>query len=333
MPRCSPLCLPLMTALILTGSMARADVAEVIRDHILPGYTALADATAALSASAQTDCTATALAPAFHSTYDAWMAVSHLRLGPVEDDGMSLAFAYWPDPKGTGARAQKALLAKPENMVDAASFAQTSVAARGLSGLERLLFADPPLGADHPEAACTLIRLTAEDLDRMARQILAGWTGGFADLLLTAGQPGNSAYLSQTEARQAMLTLLHAGLEAIVDDRLGRPMGSFDKPTPEKAEARDSQRSLRNVLLELRALRQMTAALDPDARITLAALDKAIGLAEGLDDPVFDSVSSPSGRLKVEILQQTVITARDAVLSEVAPQLGVGLGFNAADGD
>ena len=325
--------LSLLPTLILIGSVARADVAEVVQDHILPGYTALADATAALSASAQTDCTAEALAPAFHATYDAWMAVSHLRMGPVEEDGMSLAFAYWPDPKGSGARAQRSLLANPDKMLDAAAFSRVSVAARGLAGLDRLLFADPPLGADNPEAACTLIRLTAEDMNRMARSILAGWTGGYDDVVLTAGEPGNTTYLSQTEARQAMLTLLHAGLEFLIDERLGRPMGSFDKPAPEKAEARDSGRSLRNVLLELQALRRMTRALDPEAVVTLAALDKAVAQAEALDDPVFDGVATPSGRLKVEILQQSVITARDAVLSEIAPHLGVGLGFNAADGD
>jgi hypothetical protein len=110
-------------------------------------------------------------------------------------------------------------------------------------------------------------------------------------------------------------------------------LGTFDKPRPERAEARLSGRSQRNVVLSLQALRGLAASLSPQATTTLAAFDRAIALAEGLSDPVFAGVDDPQARLKVEILQQAVQGARDAALAELAPSLGVDIGFNSADGD
>ena len=77
----------------------------------------------------------------------------------------------------------------------------------------------------------------------------------------------------------------------------------------------------------------MVETLTPDAPKTVAAFDHAIHLAETLDDPAFAGVADPSKRLKVEILQQAVEHVRELVMSELAPELDVGIGFNAADGD
>ena len=308
---------------------ARADFPEAVRNHILPGYDGFAAATAALDAEAQADCRPEALRPAYQAAWDAWMAVAHLRLGPVEDHGRVLAIAFWPDPKALGTKAQMALLTGDPALLTPEHFPEQSVAARGLTGLERLLYPAEPLPAD----PCALIRATTADLARMAGEIDAEWKSGYADVLLTAGEPGNTTFLSRPEVRQALFTQLAAGLEFVEDSRLGRPMGTFDKPRPERAEARAAGRSLRNVLLGLQAMRGLVEALTPDAPQTVAAFDHAITVAEGMDDPVFAGVADPQGRLKVEILAEAVDEIRAVILTELAPELDVGIGFNAADGD
>ncbi len=319
-----------LTALcLLLPVPAVADVAEVVGDHILPGYDRMVEETAKLANLASETCDSEVLAPAFHSAFDAWMGVQHIHIGPAEEEGRNLAIAFWPDPKGLGRKAQLALLTGDPAKLEPQAFAEQSVAARGLMGLERLLWPEAPLPAD----PCPLIRATASDLFRLAAEIRIGWTGGHADLLLTAGADGNTAYLSQEEARQALFTLVVTGLEHLRDQRLGRPMGTFDKPTPERAEARASGRSLRNVELALVALRQMVEDLSGAAPKTLAALDRATGLASDLDDPTLAGVANPTGRLKIEVLQQAVEAARLAAVAELGPALGVGLGFNAQDGD
>ena len=318
-------------ALLLTllATPAFADFPDTVQTHILPGYAGFATAAQTLADAAATDCTAETLRPAFHVAYDAWMAVAHLRFGPVEADGAGLSIAYWPDPKGSGARSQRALLLGDPAALQPPSFAQQSVAARGLTGLERLLYPNAPLPAD----PCALIRATATDLAATAQMIDTAWTTGFAQTVLTAGEPGNITYLTRAEARQVMFTQVVAALEFDLDQRLGRPLGDFDAPHPERAEAVSSGRSLLNLHLSLLAIRAMVESLTPDVPLTMAAFDHALTLTKELDDPVFAGVADPQHRLKVQIVQQSIAALRDTVVAELGPELDVGIGFNAADGD
>lgn len=320
----------------LSAAPAGADVPEAVHKQILPGYARFAEAAAALDTVAQADCRAEALRPAYHAAFDAWMGVSHLRLGPVEDQGRALAIAFWPDPKAIGARQVAALLeAADPAMATPEGLAQVSVAAKGLFGVERLIHGAPYGEADY---ACTLVRAMAADLAGMAAAVQAGWgdagTGGYADLLLSAGAPENVTFLTTVESRQALFTQLITGLEFTATQRLGRPLGSFDQPLPERAEALASGRPLRNVMQSLTALQAYAGALAIAATpLTDAAFARALGLAQALPDPTLGMVADASGRLKVEILQQAVLATRDAALAEIGGQLQVSAGFNAADGD
>ncbi len=311
---------------------ARADVADAIDQHILPGYAAFADATAALDAAAKADCTADGLRPAYHLSFDAWMTVSHLRLGPAEVDGRSLSIAFWPDPKSLGAKAQLAMIRIHDPAVqDPAAFAEVSVAARGLLALERLLYSAEPLGdADY---VCALIRATTADLARNASAISAEWQTDFASTLLTAGSAGNTRFLTEIEARQALYTALITGFEFVADQRIGRPLGTFDKPRPERAEARASGRSLSNITRSLTALQQLAKALATDTPATDAAFVRAFAVAAKAQDPILADLNEPQGWLRAEILQQAIRAIRDAAVLEIGPALDVGVGFNAADGD
>jgi uncharacterized protein len=315
----------LLVALLMAGPAA-ADIGTVVQHHIRPGFAAFA--TAAKSLADIEGCDPATLRPAFHAAYDAWMAVAHLPIGPADEDGRGLAIQFWPDPKGLGAKAQRALLTGDPATLAPETFARQSVAARGLSGLERLLYPAKPLPAD----PCPLIRATADDMARLGAELATGWDP-YGDLLITAGQPGNTRYLATSEARQALFTQLATSLEYIADRRIGRPLAAFDKPRPDLAEARASGRPLRNVTLQLHALRAFALALSPESPKTAAAFDHALTLAADLDDPEFAGITDPQAWLRLEILQQAVRAARVAAIAEIAPALGVSLGFNAQDGD
>lgn len=315
-----------LLALVLAGP-AWADTAAVVTDHARPGYVAFDDAVARLAD--VESCDPDQLRPAFQTAYDAWMGVEHLHLGPSEEDGRALSILFWPDPKGLGAKAQTALLTADPASLTLDGMAQQSVAARGLSGLERLLYPAKPLAAD----PCPLIQVTIDDLARQAAALSADW-GPFGDTLLSAGQAGNTRFLKPDEATQALFTQLATGLETIADTRIGRPLGTFDKPRPDLAEGRASGRALRNITLSLKALRELAAALSPKSTKTLAAFDHALQLAQGPDDdPDLDAITDPQAWLKLQILQQAVRTTRDAAVAEIGPDLGVELGFNSQDGD
>lgn len=315
----------ILAAALLIAAPAHAGVPEALA-RIGADYGRFATATQALNTAARASCDG--LAPALGAAWDAWLHVAHIRIGPVEQDGRALAIAFWPDPKGLGQKAQRALLTGDPAVLAPDRFADQSVAARGLPGLERLVFPETAL----PANPCPLIRATAQDLARMAAETAAEWPA-FADTLARPGTAANTRYLTDQEVAQALLTQLATALEFTADQRLGRPLGSFDQPRPERAEARASARSLRNVIVMLEAARDMALDLHPEAPQTAAAFAKALALADRLDDPTLAGVATPQGRLKVEILQTAIRDARAAMLAEIAPQFGVGLGFNALDGD
>ena len=322
----------LALCLTLIAAPAWADYPETVRDHILPGYAAFAAATADLAAAAAADCNPEALRPAYHAAFDAWAGIAHLRLGPVEEQGRDRIIAYWPDPKGLGQTQQDALMSGDPAALEPAAFAKGPIAARGLFGMERLLYPTTPPTTPTADA-CPLIRATATDLAAIAATIDTEWQTGYADTLLTPGATPEAPFQTGPDVRQALFTQLAFGLEKLADQQLGRPLGQPSLPHPDRAEALASGRSLRNVLLQLQAMRAMVETLTPDAPQTIAAFDRAITLAEKLDDPVFAGVATPSGRLKVEILQQAIQRSREIVGDELARELDTDISLNAGDGD
>lgn len=306
-----------------------AGVETVARDHILPGYQDFAAATEVLVSSTQ-DCDRAAMQVGYHTAFDAWVAVSHIQFGPIETQGLSLAIAFWPDPKNQTEKALGRLIAAEDAAVEEqAQFAEVSVAAQGLMALERLLFTD----RDQSTYTCALTQAIAAQLAANAGELEAAWREGHADLLTNPG-PENAAYQSQAEAQRVIYTALSTGLEFLHDQRLGRPLGTFDRPRPKRAEARRSQRSQRNIVLSLQALDDLATALAAaDIPKTKAAFAEALTRAEALDDPALQGVADPARRFRIEVLQQQVAAIQQAISEEIGAPLGVRAGFNALDGD
>jgi predicted lipoprotein len=321
-------------AFLALTSPAIAGINAVVDTHALPNVARFAEATAALDETAQADCRAEAVRPAFQSAFDAWMGVSHLRLGPLEENGRALSIAFWPDGRGMTQRTVNRLLQDEDTAVtDAESFAEVSIAGRGFYALERLLYDEAQSQYDADSYACELVQAQARDLARSGADLKDAWQE-FAPVLKSAGDAGNTRYLSEKEAIQAVFTALTTGLTFDADTRMGRPLGTFDKPRPKRAEARRSGRSLRNVILSLTAMREMTAALGGDALpLSDASFAETLRVAQELDDPVFASVSDVMGRFKVEVLQLQITATKEVVVEEIGAALEVTSGFNLLDGD
>jgi predicted lipoprotein len=311
---------------------AYAGVTEVINDHIRPGFDRFAAQTQALSAQAQQDCQANAMQPAFHAAYDAWMGISHLHFGPLERDGRALTISFWPDKKGKIARKLAKQIADQDPVVhDAQRFAQASIAGRGLMALEQMLYEPRFNSYGRQDYSCALVQAISGDLALMARQMRQEW-GHYGYEMLNSGP--KTRFRDLDEVVQEIYTALLTGLEYNWTQRLGRPLGSFDKPRPQRAEARRSGRSLRNVMLSLGALQGLSRALYTDpAPLTQDAFDDAFAVAQDLPDGDFAQVSDVMGRLRVEILAQRIEGVYDAVAGEIGAAMGLSAGFNSLDGD
>ncbi|KIN61225.1 Imelysin superfamily protein [Sulfitobacter noctilucae] len=327
-------------ALICAPVAAAADpsVSDIIDGHILPRFDALASTSQDLAQTAQQDCdpTSTDLRAAYGAAFDAWISASHLRFGPTEVDDRAFALAFWPDSRGATPRSLATLIADQDPIAaNVETYSDVSIAARGFYALEFLLYDATLMQEGTSDYHCTLVRTVAGDIAATATAIYDDWTGGHADVLLSPGP--TATYRSEEEVLQEMLRALTAGLQFTSDSRLGRPLGTFDRPRPKRAEAWRSGRSASDVKLSLESLQDLASRLavtDPQVAEQLTReFNDALDKLEAVNDPVFASVAKPQSRLKIEVVQQAVDTIRTTVQTELGPTLGVAAGFNSLDGD
>jgi predicted lipoprotein len=323
----------LLSSPVLAGE---ADIAaiipKVVHQHILPDYERLATTTATLADVVPASCgrDPEAVKEAYNKAFDAWMMVSHLRFGPSEEKDRAFALAFWPDTRGFTPKTLASLLRDDDPVIhDAEKFRTVSIAARGFYPMEFLLYDDAFTG--NPAAnRCALLTVMAKDMAKNAAAILKDWQGGYAELMIKAD---NDTYREPEEAVRQLYTALTTGLQFTAQTRLGRPMGSYSKPRPSRAEAWRSGRSLRHVLLSLEANRQLASLLSEEDADVDRGFDRAIRIVEGIDDPSFAGVATVQGRVRLEALQGAITLTNDLLAEYLAPRLGITAGFNALDGD
>lgn len=316
------LCLALAPVSLHANPVDRA-----LDGQVLPGFATFEDSSAALRNVSKDHCAPDdpELRAAFNAAWDSWIKVSHLRFGPTETENRAFALGFWPDTRGAVPKTLRGLIsAKDTAVADPLAFAQVSIAARGFTALEYLLY-----DAEFAEAGaygCAMVQAITVDIAEIARQISEDWQGAFS-----------ANFAADSEALATLYGAVVTGLQFSAEARLGRPLGTIERPRPTRAEARRAGRSLHHVALSLEATRDLALLLaegDPGTRAALEdAFDRAEFRAESLDDPVFSGVADPLGRLKVEILLEDTNGALAAVRGSLGPSLGVAEGFNALDGD
>lgn len=306
-----------------SGPAAAALAQKAEETHIRPAYRRLAETTAALIAPAEA-CDAKALRGAYHEAFDAWMGAQHIAFGPIERENRRFAMAFWPDAKGFTAKALDRLIrAEDPAALTPEAFAKVSVAARGLLALERMLFDDDGPIAELTGYRCALTAAIARDLAATAAAIDAEWA---------AAGP-------ETAHPDTLYASFDSGLESLTALRLGRPLGSLERPRPRRAEAWRSGRSMRDIRLSLAALAALyrdvfAAALSPEARARFdAALARTEVVAGRAPDDLPGALEDPQTRIKLEALQTRLRNLQGLAREIVAPALGAQIGFNSLDGD
>ncbi|PCH98019.1 MAG: signal peptidase [Rhodobacteraceae bacterium] len=298
-------------------------------------YAQFAQTSQALVLATQTNCTAPSVMPAYHAAFDAWVEASIVLFGPLDEIGGLLSLGFWPDKKGFTAKTLRKLIAAQDiPTLEADNFAQVSIAGKGFFALDHLLgdatFND--YGSD--SYTCKLVQAIAADLAHNAQIMDAKWQDEFARTIATAGQPDNALFLSPDEVAQAYLTTLAGALEYIETQRLARPLGSFEKQRPKRAEAWRTTRPLRNIEHALSAAHDLATALgDGQISLTQEAFVNALDFMPRITDKDFTQIADTSNRFQAESLQTLVSVIHEAVEVELGAHLGVTIGFNALDGD
>ncbi len=337
----------------------------IVEQHIIPRYRQLAEASRALEQQAHVMCTApdathlASLRAGFNTTMDAWMGIQHIRNGPVELFTRYHRFELWPDKHNTGAKQLGALLAAEDAAALAPeNFTHSSVAVQGLTALERLLFDDDANpgafgSAGAPNYRCRVVEAIAHNLAGMSAELVEDWNPAdppYAMLFISTSQhldqqPSNQALAAKREVSAMFFNNMNTQVQSIIDQKLLRPLGErAEDAKPRLAESWRSQRSLRNITLNLQAVQSLyETGFAPLLRgkANGAELDRKIAdafhtslLAASTLPPIAGDVfEDPANRAGLEKL---LAANREllALLSGPLPQaLDIPFSFNALDGD
>jgi uncharacterized protein len=339
------------------------DVA-MARDYLLPRYQALAAASAKQEQGWAAFCRQpsadgfAAMRVAFQDAMDAWMPLQHVRAGPAALKTRIERIYFWPERKNIVARQVGAML----QSADAAALAPermatASVAVQGFPALQLLLYdgGDPArlfLSGDPPAAyCCAFATAVAANLTAIARQIVDDWNAAIAAMSAAPPRPLDGFGLAESpkETAQLLFTDLLTLFQLVGDVKLALPLGvSVDRPEPKFAEGSRSGRSLRNLKLNLESAQAMigqdrksgfSQLLPPTADADALNRKIAEGFAAvfpalaAIPLPLGAAVGDPAARPKVEALLADIKKVRDLVGQQLAPAVGLAVGFNGLDGD
>ncbi len=319
------------------GEVNHAAVRRRVLDVLEKQFDGFRIASKALASSAASYCDKTIshedYLKAFETAWLAWAPLDSYQFGPMEQTSGALRANFWPDKKNFVGRSLKRILAKPaDQQRDPTVIAAGSAAGQGFPAIERLMFSDLP--------ECPAIVGISGHLHQLSNELYDGWFAkdGWADLARAAG-PDNPIYASDKEFTKRIYTALDFGVIRIADARLGRPLGTFKRSFPKRAEAWRSGLTMKIIHAQLDGIAQMIEfgfagdVREPDRAWMLKVIEQAHKKARSIGQPIFEAVKEPSSRIRVEALKTKMLYIQEQLAQDIGPNLGVETGFSAADGD
>jgi uncharacterized protein len=353
--------------LLLTASPAFAledadysvAVAATAKNAIIPAYQSFGDSAKHLQGGLDALCKSpddAALQQArqeFGAVAASWAKIQYISFGPIFEHQRAFRIEYWPDKRNVvGRQLAEVLKKQDEAALDPQRFATTTVGVQGLPALERLLFEDDALAAlSGPGAAfrCSLFAAISNNLEAIAREVVAGWTEGQSSFLSRVEHPSeeDEEIPNGRDAAGRLLNDLLTATIAMRDMKLLAPLGnSLEKAKPNTAEYWRSGQSVAALAANLEGWRALFSAdgglgallaAQPDGKKVAddvaAAIDQASGTLIQIALPLDKAVADPAQRKQVEALAAELVTLRDLLAGPVTTTLNLPIGFNALDGD
>lgn len=341
----------------MTDAAARSLLRTLMEQAALPIYSELDQQAEKLAATSRDFCAKPTEASLqqvrsdWAATLSVWQQSSAFAFGPTVADSIDFAVYFRPVKKAV----IKGLLAA-ETTLDQPAVAKAGVGGQGLATLEYLLFdreqSEQQLlkmfsAADHQHCAYLVAAsgLLAENL----HTITHNWnTDGenYAEAVMTAGA-GSAYFTAAYQPVELLVNRFYQAIQAVEIKKLGVPLGlrgsrsGQPRAYPHKLEAWRSGYSLANINSTLTGLQRvfvdggMQAWLQDNGHAELATKLgtqlKQLLATEWEATDLFNTLAAKPETVKP--FYEQVQTLAATVREELAPALGVQLGFNANDGD
>ena len=354
-------------ALLITGSLmtpasadaistdqATALITALTDELVVPAYTQLAEESSNLSVALDSYCAAPSTAgrskveTQFHATMDAWQRAQIIQFGPIYENKGPARFQFWPDKRGTGQRQLRQVLNnQDETVLPSGALAEKSVALGDLQALEYVLFNDPSAITATDSFACRYAVAIASNQEAQAGEIVQMWVGtdSYRAQVLNAAD-GTDVFFDEKEAASRFLNDMDGAIDVVRLQKLDRPMGlTITAARPKRTENWRSQRSLRNIQLNLESVQQFLAVNDGfgDLLTSIGKEETANAIEEliagiltdisAFEHPLSELVVDPDARDDLESLLTKLRSLQSLVREQLAQDLGLVPGFNATDGD
>lgn len=333
---------------------------EVIRkavyDFIVPAYRDFVVKTKNLEAAIGALCNEPSM-PAltrarktFADTVLTWSRAEIIRFGPSITLGRMERIAFWPDPKGIGARHyRRALRSKDPALLQIKSYRRKSAALQGLTALELLLHGkradDLTTSNEKTRFACQMGVAIAANLTFIGNRNLGEWTenDAYAEYMLTPGF--HNPFFRDTNAPPAFLLSTFAiMLEIIRDRKLIAALGKGgSRPKPRRTQWHRSGLGALSLRMNFTAMRDfykiagwseiIPKPIGQVSELVRADLDRAIQLIDDLGMPLDRAMTDEASRAKLIQLAAIARTLQTLMGEETAKAIDVVLGFTWVDGD
>ncbi len=346
-----------LAAGLLAAAGARAEVPPDLGQRLADGYaraafTDLQQRAGQMQGELKAWCGAdgqgspTRVEAAFGRLVQAWGGVAFLRFGPLVQGNRFERLSFWPDPRGVMPRQVQAVLkaADPALLAEGA-LAQRSVAVQGLPALEYVLYGEPGLLRARTPAVypCDYAVAVAGNVSGLTSELVAAWSqqGDFGRQF-TAPAAANDLYRSSQEVAAEAMKALSTGLQFARDVQLLPVLGATAEAARPKRAA--FWRSGQSMVMLAAGLRGMQAFYDagnyplPAGSQALnetldSELRQAATLVAGVPADVEAAFVQEAPRAALNLAALVIKNAKDVVDQDIAPALGVTIGFNALDGD
>lgn len=290
----------------------------------------------------------------WRATMDAWQHIQWVRFGPISENNDDWKIQFWPDKKNLVARKTRQILAYRETITQQ-DVASASVVIQGIGALELLLFDNTEsslvdVESETIEKQCQLALATARNLNATTSRVASAWNEGeFAQQWIE-----HNALLKQAdslaEAEGEVFDALLAQMERVKIDKLGGPLGYKNRSKKPNGYFSESWRSAHSIANIQSNIESFDSILDDDKRYDLVELlidqqhkilaEKLLAVTMALRTeladvqmPLKNAVINEQAVKQIQSIYALMGQLNSLLKSEVAPALGITLGFNANDGD